>query len=221
MSIVSYAGWPAYDTFLIVSLSGRPVYDPNLLRPNPNPKKPVSGSCRVRGLSRTLTPLLCDMFSLSFIIKIVYNPFTRNEVLTLSSFLFSFLFLVNWIDKHKKKNYKVMALPTINGTQSIKPDLFNNTIWEIKKRNKILLHISTLLGQFISTSISLSKAVLDLVVWNFAEKHPIVINRGGKWVGWVINGLSHKWVGCIITHLSIYDPLIYKLIIHYLSNPFN
>ena len=42
---------------------------------------------------------LCDMFSLSFIIKIVYNPFTRNEVLTLSSFLF----LVNWIDKHKKK----------------------------------------------------------------------------------------------------------------------
>ena len=117
---------------------------------------------------------LCDMFSLSFIIKIVYNPFTRNEVLTLSSFLF----LVNWIDKHKKKNYKVMALPTINGTQSIKPDLFNNTIREIKKRNKILLHISTLLGQFISTSISLSKTVLDLVVWNFAKKHPTVINQG-------------------------------------------
>ena len=117
---------------------------------------------------------LCDMFSLSFIIKIVYNPFTRNEVLTLSSFLF----LVNWIDKHKKKNYKVMALPTINGTQSIKLDLFNNTIREIKKRNKILLHISTLLGQFISTSISLSKTVLDLVVWNFAKKHPTVINQG-------------------------------------------
>ena len=117
---------------------------------------------------------LCDMFSLSFIIKIVYNPFTRNEVLTLSSFLF----LVNWIDKHKKKNYKVMALPTINGTQSLKPDLFNNTIREIKKRNKILLHISTLLGQFISTSISLSKTVLDLVVWNFAKKHPTVINQG-------------------------------------------
>ena len=129
---------------------------------------------------------LCDMFSLSFIIKIVYNPFTRNEVLTLSSFLF----LVNWIDKHKKKNYKVMALPTINGTQSIKPDLFNNTIREIKKRNKILLHISTLLGQFISTSISLSKTVLYLVVWNFAEKYPTVINRGGKWVGWVITGLG-------------------------------
>ena len=40
-----------------MSLSGRPVYDPNPLRPNPNPKKPVLGSCRVRGLGRTLTPL--------------------------------------------------------------------------------------------------------------------------------------------------------------------
>ena len=39
-------------------LSGRPVYDPNPLRPNPNPEKSVSGSCRVRGLGRTLTPLL-------------------------------------------------------------------------------------------------------------------------------------------------------------------
>ena len=44
VSIAGYAGWPAYDTFLIVSLSGRPVYDPNPLRPNPNPKKPVSCS---------------------------------------------------------------------------------------------------------------------------------------------------------------------------------
>ena len=38
-------------------LSDRPVYDPNPLRPNPNPEKSVSGSCRVRGLGRTLTPL--------------------------------------------------------------------------------------------------------------------------------------------------------------------
>ena len=44
--------------FLIVLLSGRPVYDPNPLRPNPNPEKPVSGSCRVRGFGRTLTPLV-------------------------------------------------------------------------------------------------------------------------------------------------------------------
>ena len=58
VSIAGYAGWPAYDTFLIMSLSGWPVYDPNPLRPNPNPKKPVSGSCRVRGLGWTLTPLL-------------------------------------------------------------------------------------------------------------------------------------------------------------------
>ena len=39
MSIAGYAGWPTYDTFLIVSLSGRPAYEPNPLRPNPNPKK--------------------------------------------------------------------------------------------------------------------------------------------------------------------------------------
>ena len=57
VSIASYAGWPAYDTFHIVSFSGRLVYDPNPLRSNPNPKKPVSGSCRVHGLGRTLTPL--------------------------------------------------------------------------------------------------------------------------------------------------------------------
>ena len=57
VSIAGYAGWPVYDPFFIVSLSGRPVYDQNPLRPNPNPKKPVSGSCCVRGLGRTLTPL--------------------------------------------------------------------------------------------------------------------------------------------------------------------
>ena len=58
MSNMSIMGWPAYDTFLIVSLSGRPVYDPNPLRSNPNPKKPVSDSCHVRGLGWTLTPLI-------------------------------------------------------------------------------------------------------------------------------------------------------------------
>ena len=41
-----------------MSLSDRPVYDPNPLRPNPNPKKHVSSSCRVRGLGRTLTTLV-------------------------------------------------------------------------------------------------------------------------------------------------------------------
>ena len=62
VSIAGYAGWPTYDTFLIVSLSSRPVYDPNPLRSNPNPKKPVLGSCRVRGLGRTLTPLTYSPF---------------------------------------------------------------------------------------------------------------------------------------------------------------
>ena len=41
-----------------MSLSGQPIYDPNPLRSNPNLKKPVSGSCRVCGLGRTLTPLI-------------------------------------------------------------------------------------------------------------------------------------------------------------------
>ena len=50
-----------------------------------------------------------------------------------------------------------------------------------------------------------------------------------------MSGLGHKWVGCLIIHLSIYDPFIYKLIIHlsiydpfiykliihYPPNPFN
>ena len=30
--------------------------------------------------------------------------------------------------------------------------------------------------------------------------------------------LGHKWIGCVITHLSIYDPFIYKLITHYQPN---
>ena len=44
MSIASYVGWPTYDTFFIVFLSGWSVYDPNSLRSNPNPQKPVSCS---------------------------------------------------------------------------------------------------------------------------------------------------------------------------------
>ena len=39
--------------------------------------------------------------------------------------------------------------------------------------------------------------------------------------GWQMGELGHKWIECIITYLSIYDPFIYKLIIHYQSNPFN
>ena len=34
-----------------------------------------------------------------------------------------------------------------------------------------------------------------------------------------MGGLGHKWVMCVVTHLSIYDPFIYKLIIHYQPNP--
>ena len=58
MSNAGYASWPIYDTFLIMLFSDQPVYDPDSLRPNPNPQKPVLDSYRVRGLGRILTPLL-------------------------------------------------------------------------------------------------------------------------------------------------------------------
>ena len=41
MSIAGHVGKPAYDTFLILSLLDRPVYDSNPLRPNPNPQNHV------------------------------------------------------------------------------------------------------------------------------------------------------------------------------------
>ena len=65
MSITDYAGLPVYDTFLIMLLSSQPVYDLNPLRPNPNPKKPVSGSCCVHRLGRALTALVicrCNLY---------------------------------------------------------------------------------------------------------------------------------------------------------------
>ena len=43
--------------FLSCHFRVNPFMTQNPLRPNPNPKKPVSGLCRVRGLGRTLTPL--------------------------------------------------------------------------------------------------------------------------------------------------------------------
>ena len=56
VSIAGYAGWPTYDMFLIMLFSGRPIYDPNPLRPNPNPKKLMSCS---RVWSNIDTPM-CD-----------------------------------------------------------------------------------------------------------------------------------------------------------------
>ena len=63
VSIAGYVGWSTYDTFLIVLLSGRSIYDPNPLKSNPNSKKSVSGFCRVHGLGRILTPLLMRLHS--------------------------------------------------------------------------------------------------------------------------------------------------------------
>ena len=58
VSITGYVGWPAYNTFLIVSLLGRPIYDPNSLKSNPNPKNPVSSLYRVHELGHVLTTLV-------------------------------------------------------------------------------------------------------------------------------------------------------------------
>ena len=89
MSIAGYASWPAYDTFLIVLLSGWPVYDPNPLRPNPNPEKPVSGSCRVRGLGRTLTPLSESVFVPSTLVTKIWSSWCCYLVVWLSLSLIS------------------------------------------------------------------------------------------------------------------------------------
>ena len=51
---MSIAGWPSYDPFLNVLLSGQSVYELNPLRPNPNPQN----LCHVGKLGQTLTTLL-------------------------------------------------------------------------------------------------------------------------------------------------------------------
>ena len=58
VSITGHANWSAYNLFLIVSFSNQSIYDPNLLRPNPNSQKLMSSSCHVHGLGWILTPLI-------------------------------------------------------------------------------------------------------------------------------------------------------------------
>ena len=43
----------------------------------------------------------------------------------------------------------------------------------------------------------------------------------GSYYEWQMGGFGHKYVGCVIIHLFIYDQFIYKLIIYYQSNSFN
>ena len=56
ITIVGHTHWPAYDTFLIMSLSGQSIYDPNPLRPNYNPQNLISCSCWACGSCQILTP---------------------------------------------------------------------------------------------------------------------------------------------------------------------
>lgn len=74
MSIVGHVSWPAHDTFLIMTLLGQRVYNPNPLRPNSNLQKLVSCSCHIRELGQTLTLLIDDVLmviiSLSILLMI-------------------------------------------------------------------------------------------------------------------------------------------------------
>ena len=108
MSFASYAGWSAYDTFLIMSLLGRPVYDPNPLRSNPNPKKSVSGSCHVRKLDWTLTALITTYLIVRQIFFTIENKNQEYkfldglhwlEIYGANKQLFSFLFFILFYTK--------------------------------------------------------------------------------------------------------------------------
>ena len=91
-------GWPTYDTFLIMSLSARPVYDLNPLSSNPNLKKLMSNLCRVRRLGRTLTPLLLSkylLYTLFYLNNICFSFF----LLILSFSTFSLSSLLSHISK--------------------------------------------------------------------------------------------------------------------------
>ena len=118
VSIAGYASWPAYDTFLIVSLSGRPVYDPNPLRFNPNPKKSVSGSCRVHGLGRTLTPLLTTLY-LNFILTLsLYLPLFCLFLFSLSYYkIFIFSSILCIVSSHR---WHPILQPAFNFTKRVK-----------------------------------------------------------------------------------------------------
>ena len=86
VSITGYAGWLAYDMFLIVSFSSQPVYDPNPLKPNSNPKKPVSGLCRIRRFGRTLTPLTPRIHFFFFFFLLHHDVFVSSVLLFFNFF---------------------------------------------------------------------------------------------------------------------------------------
>ena len=87
MFVAGHAGWTAYNMFLIVSLSGRPVYDPNSLRFNLNPQKSMSCSCRIRELGQIFTSLFLGV-----------GPIHSLFSLFFFFFFFSFFFFFPWRD---------------------------------------------------------------------------------------------------------------------------
>ena len=85
MPIAGYTSWPTYDTVFIVSLSSWSVYDPNPLRPNPDPQKPVLSLCHVCGLGRILTPLYLTLHLYVSLLSLP-NPRPVTQNLRISHF---------------------------------------------------------------------------------------------------------------------------------------
>ena len=137
--IAGYAGWPVYDTFHIVSLSGWSVYDPNPLRSNPNPKKPVSGSCRVRRLGQTLTPLPQTNIRLRFLVVGMTEWVTKNWNCVLLINRNEFCKFQKWGIKKGLRRYLVTVFFSLFYVSKINflflrlKNLFNNSKWTENK----------------------------------------------------------------------------------------
>ena len=76
--------------FGLTHLWPKPIYDPNPLRPNPNLKKPMSGSCRIHGLGRRLTPLFTMFDYLHENGKKSFSSFCFRRKCTFSPYILAF-----------------------------------------------------------------------------------------------------------------------------------
>ena len=79
MFIASYANWSAYNMFLIISHSSRPIYDQNLLRLTLNYKKP----CHVYGLCQTLRHSCCCFFFICHFFQFYFVFFLFHSLIFL------------------------------------------------------------------------------------------------------------------------------------------
>ena len=129
------------------------------------------------------------------------------------SFCFQFKLIVNMADyttlnQWTKYQKVVLGRPSLGGTWFVNlPSLDSYIV--LKKKSYIFFLLFPWGGKFcILVLQTISNRVIKLYI-------PLV--RQGRQTG----GFGHKWIRCVITHLSIYDLFIYRLIIHYLPNSFN